>query len=144
MVEGVNCVFDFISIFMFKRWNDYVSIRNLFRHEENNTLIKRHKTFVLILMVINQFIHNIQRKKNVRLRKKKPSVEWNESNVKHCGEEKKCVLGGDKVKTEFSFPLFYAFSAKSASKKKSSASQKKELNETPSCAKTNFISESFF
>lgn len=37
-----------------------------FDTKKNNTLIKRHKTFVLILMVINQFIHNIQRIKNVR------------------------------------------------------------------------------
>lgn len=41
MVEGVNCVFDFISIFVFKRWNDYVSIRNLFRHEKKQHFDKK-------------------------------------------------------------------------------------------------------
>lgn len=58
-------------------------------------------------------------------REKKPSVEWIESNVKHCEEEKKCVLGGDKVKTEFSFPLFYAFSAKSAERKRAPLAKKR-------------------
>lgn len=57
---------------------------------------------------------------------------------------KKCVLGGDKVKTEFSFPLFYAFSVKSARRKRAPLAKKKRTQRNAFLCENEFYFRKFF
>lgn len=74
----------------------------------------------------------------------KKTIGWMERIKREAlRRRKKCVLGGDKVKTEFSFPLFYAFSVKSARRKRAPLAKKRTQRNAFLC-ENEFYFRKFF